>query len=463
MTSQLDLSNLAEIPQKGDATAPPPSPKQPAVSQPPAKEPETVIDIPTDITDGKNTAPNPEAHEIPTDITGDEPPRPATEKPKTSAEFAEERRKAKRKQMEEELGVPKMREELTAAQQEQARLLAEEQKFHVEREKLTKEVESLREEARVMRERAETATTGYGERFETIVSPMDDPEYRQSAEAMHSIFVNGLPDTIQSQGKRKVIVPEAIFRDPQRAKAAGKIIGDYARARTEGDVESMTRTINQMAELMGADVIVSDNPAEEVLLDTASEEFRKISEAMKAAAPHYAKLGERASYVATEAPKIYETQLRARADAVRTNMLGRILIQRDEALAKLEQEPTNATALIALLGEQIPGLKQLVEQEAVSLAPLFARVQPPSPPLFSKDDKAISQHREQQARMNSDMITAMDHAVVGRVAGHLISALWGQLSAASKRADAAAAATSPGSAHDRGDGGEKAMTIPTEI
>ena len=433
-------TTLPKLPDSIFGTAPTKSPAAPAVPAPGGP--------PTDIKQDGTTKETPQAAEqmanIPTDIHDDKGPSG-----KTPQQFRDERLAAKtRKEQEiaERLGVDGLKSDAEQAKAEAMRVAAEMENLktrHAEIERRNLELEEL---AKKRAQEDDDLRQQHFDAFKGEIRPDTDEDYMRAYNGMAQAFNVNLPEQIPAaDGTQKSFIPETFLNNPAVANQSGNIMAYYRKARQEGDAKTMERAVSAMAQLMGADVKVSDNPDEERLLETGSSTYAQINSAMRAALPHFDAMQARGQHLREEAPKIIQERLTAREKGIRGDLEKGVYLPIDVATERLVQSPTDAAALISVLVNDNPEWKEMAERTIAGLTPALARMgQLQLPPPRSNKPEDIAAHRQDIQRLQGNLGAAMKDAVVGRMAGHIIASMRAEIIALRSRADGASVATNPG-------------------
>jgi hypothetical protein len=457
------MSKPTEIKTLGELKLPDLAELAPKSSDTPPVKPDVADDIPTDIKGGDtqvidNNTPDDDV--IETDIFSAEPPKPA--KKKTDAEFAEERRQAKLAKAAKDLGVDGLKSELD---QTKVTLL----NYEAEKEKLTREKTEYEEKVKIYESRlkekeqllAERENSYYDD-FKPQVDLTTDDELLGSRSAVASAFSQYAPDRIQTASGVQRFLPEKLFNDPAKEGHVDHIMSYFIQAKANGDDAVMDTAVNAMAQLMGADIVLSADPQERQVLPNTDQTFIAIERAMKAAVDPHLKKVQRKAYLTEQAPKVVAEQIEKRESIIREGMMKSVVLSPEKRMERLRANPIDSAGLVSALIEANPHLQELVEQHVHGVAPAFARMGKINVPISDKSPEGLARHRQEVARYQGLVQETSSAAVIGKIAGPVIAQLMSQVKALSERVGKIGEATNPGGGAG-GEGKDPEPSIETSI
>jgi hypothetical protein len=431
------------------------------------KKPEESSVIETSTTESKPTTPVAEvddtvSSEIPTDIFGSDP-KPKKEKKKTDAEYAEERRQAKIKKAEQELGVDQLRVQL---EEQKSTLL----NLETERERIQRERTEYEEKWKVAESRLKEKETALSERektyyddFKPQVDPSSDDELRKHQSGMLNAFTQLMPDRIQTANGQERFLADTFFKSPEKEAHVDQVMGYFAQALNDGNHSLMDTAVNAMAQLMGADVVLSNDPMERRLLEKNDPTFLSIERAMKAARGPFIEKANRKQYLQAEAPKIVQEQLSGREEIIRQGLRKSVLLSPEDRSTVLRSNPVDSAGIVSALVEANPHLTELIEHEVHRMAPAFARMGKIQVPMVDNSKEGMDRHRNETVQYQKTIKDSMNAAILGKAAGPIIAALMGQVTALQSRVKRESELTNPGGGSVGKEGEAAAPTIDTAI
>lgn len=427
--------------------------------QSPAPDPKTVT--PGDPAPAPVVESGDEKPTIPTDIFNAPPPT------KTPAQFAEERKKAKQAKVQQAV------EEATSEWQtkyeaEMAQRLEREKRLQELENELTRYKEELPQFKTLAEQRAaelEEARKSYFNSAQSIVSPMDDPDFVSANENLTRTLLASMPDLITTAEGTRSVPFENIAQDPAKMGQVEQAIGFYADARQKGDQVTMDRAISYVAMLLGAPVKISKDPNEEVLLERGSEDYKSINAALKAAVPHLQQKIGRLQAIEQDRPALVQRKLQQKTEAIRGLLNEQIFMPEDRIQETLQSDPANGVAIIAAMANAVPAIKERLEAAVAGLSTVFASVQDGFilPPPASNDPAAIKAHQEKTRAMHIQVASAMRNAAAFEAVGPILAQVISERDAALSRLEQHSKLTNPGSSAERPSGSDGKTSIPTDM
>jgi hypothetical protein len=384
---------------------------------------------------------------------------------KTPAEFAAERKAAREEEIKKKLGLPELESGFTQAKADLARVELELQEIRLERDRLANEKEQTEALANSRKEELEKATGRYFDTFKAEIDPAQDPDFIQTAGRFASALSAGLPERIPVGDDEKRVFPEQMLSNPVVAEQMDNVMSHYAHARNSGNSAAIDIAVNAVAQIMGVPMVIDPDPTKcQGLLASNDPVFRQIETAMKSALPSWSAKAERRRHLVEQAPEIVKKSLLERERSIASNIKGSIFIAADEAEMRLRANPTDSAAVLSMMLEATPELREMVERTVAGFAPAFARMgQINMPTLMDNSKEAVEAHRRELNAYQSRLGQAMPAAVLGTIAGPIITNLVGQLKAMTARLGDVSKNTNPGSIEAGGTGAPPRPVIDTRI
>lgn len=387
-------------------------------------------------------------------------------KGKSAEQYAEERRKSKEDKVAAKLGLPELEKERdefrTKATTYEQELTKERSERALEKARLA-EVEARQKE---LNEEVEASRSRYFDEYKVDFDARGDQELQTAHQTFRGTLISKMPNRITgSDGEQRVFIDQ-VLSDPKKAVALDKAMDFYAKAEAAHDPMGMDRAVNYAAQVLGAPVKFSERPEDEVLLESSNAEFRQIEEAMRAGLPSFASRQSRAAFVRDQAPQLVQQQIQQREDSIKTSLRSAIFLTPDARASLAAVNPMDSGVIIGDILQHSPDLAEMLNGWIAVNGPAFARMgKIQMPTLASNDPAAIAAHRAESQRHQGALSESMRLAAIGKVAGHIITALMGEVHALRERAGDVSSNNNPGTTRS-GEGGvttEADPVIDTQI
>lgn len=437
----------------GKAPSTPPKEQKPAETPPPAQK------LPESPPAAKIEAAD--TSEIPTQIVGGA---------KSNAQFANERRKAKLDRAAEQLGVPKLNEEVEQSRAQYLEMKLKAERLESDRAADLERMGELQRLAEDHKAQLDSRENDYFERHQARFDPLDDEELRTSEASVRSILSANMPIRVPGpEGDKRAVKFEDVMANPTSAHWAYVALNDFIAARAVNNEVGMDRAVNLMAVQLGADVAFSDRPGENRLLESSDPAFVAIEKAMVLSIDPLLKKKGREAFISEQAPVLIQKQIREREASIATNLRKGIFLDTDTRASIAAQNPMDGRVILGAVLEASPQLRDEADRYISMMAPATARVgEIRMPTLTSKDPKDIQAHRAEAARYQRQLGEMTTNAVIGHLSTFIIGEMAGELEALRLRVGDISSAQNPGGTRHSDDAGSTAdqkdtSGIPTKI
>lgn len=386
---------------------------------------------------------------------------------KSKEQIIRERQQSKEQRARQKLGVDEIERSLNETREQNARIQAELEELKTARQKEQKELEDFRALSTAKEQELKKVQESYYDQFK----PQYDAASDEKLKAANSSFFTNLgkeaPEFItNAEGKNVRVMFDQLIANPKTARHFEELAAIYGDSLAAGNQKNMDYAVNSGLQLLGANVkfLGIDNP-DNVLLDADSPEFVRMEKALKSALPHLQEKFKRINEIKESEPELVEQKIGERANSIRGRLNGAFTMPPEELTRRLAQDPTDSVALFTSVMNAAPALKQEVEANIASMAPVLASLsdQLHLPPLKSKDPAAIAQHQKMQADYRKKIGEFTTYAVIGRAVGSVLSSVIAERDAALSRAGKAALVTNPGDHNATEDGFQEQTEIDTKI
>lgn len=306
----------------------------------------------------------------------------------------------------------------------------------------------------------EDLRTGYYEQHRATWNPLEDAEFQTASQTMIERLRQKLPmrvpagEDAQGQKKEARVFFDTILQQNGAHQGLANILDAYAIAKRHANEPGLTRAINAAAQFLGAAVDMTDpDETKWKTLPANDPTFKAIEEALDEATPFHLQRAERYAQVQKEGPALAKQQFEQRQNGIRQTLAGDIFLSPDVANKRLQADPDDTGALMAVIMSQSPQLKEIAERKLNDFAQAYAAMGDRLflPGLSSANASEIAAHRQKEATTRGMLSEAMRLAVIGATVGPVISSLMHERDSAEERATAASLLTNPG-----GEGAAKA-------
>jgi hypothetical protein len=326
-------------------------------------------------------------------------------------------------------------------------------------EKLQRDLDEERKQREIdkklaedMKRERDTLQASYFDTNRLSVNPTEDTEFTGAQNTMLDTLRLRLPIRVaggvngNGEATERRVFFDAILQQKGAAGGLANMLDAYAIAERAGDDGGIQKAVSAMARWLGAEnVEMGPDEAQWKLLPTSDPTFKAIEAALKEATPHHLKRIERYSAIEKEGPRLAQQQFMQREEQIRHTLAADIFMSPQAAAERLRVDNSDSQALLAILTNQVPALKQLAERKLAEIAPAFASLGDRLyiPGLSMNDPAQIAAHRQREAQTRAVLSRAMRMAVVAEVMGPALAATIAQRDAAEERAAAASLVTNP--------------------
>lgn len=434
-----------KVPSLTQLTTPPAPPATPPAVEPKAGEGAPPIEEPPS---PQPPAPKNEPPVIPTDILAKPPTAPVNTQ-KGAEQFKQERLQKK----EERQSAQEIQIQFDQAKQELMKLQTEREQLQKQLDKHQADLEAERKVAEGRKKDLEDMRTGYFEQHRAQWNPLEDEQFQQANAQMLEKLKTKLPIRVPAgtnadgQPIEGRVFFDAILQQNGAHQGLANMLDTYTIAKRAGNEEGVNLAVNAMAQFLGANVDMTDTDEKNwKTLPPNSEAFKAIELALDEASPFHAQRAERYLQVQKEGPLLAKQQFENRENGIRQTLSQRIFLPPDVAAKRLQDDNQDATALMAIIVNQSPALKDIAERKLAELAPAYAAMGDRLflPGLASNNPAEIQAHRQKEAHTRQVISGAMELALVGSCMGPVLASLIAERDAAEERANAASLLTNPG-------------------
>lgn len=355
------------------------------------------------------------------DLLGDDPKPGGTEKQKTPADFARERREAKEKKREILEKAPLLEEEnrKLKADYEAAKARLDELESLTAKERTEQAVSN--EDIETLRARAEAAERRYIQANGPDFDPYQDAEVLRHAGAVEDALRANLPKfALKGDGTRARVNIDLIRKNsPERKAAMDQAVAQYAMASEAADEAGMDKAVILMGTALGG-------------IDIEDEEIRSsVETALAAATEPFAKGIARFRHVKENAVQFARERRAEQARVAESRLLAPFRLAPEaveETLAKNPSHPwANFGALIQEMPEEFRGQVEESLRRDSSILGALRFTPPPLAPNASAEEianhEAIVQAADKTLSETARYIAVGRAMIEGGLLVHLRSAV----------------------------------------